>query len=180
MIHINRQNIWDPTGSMHNDFSIIKELVYNPCHLQCGEPTLEEESAEYGASTFNLGDLFIKFRIAKTTPRKVGQFVTLWKRIVNGPIQPYDMSDPINLFIITTRKDQNFGHFIFPKSALRKNGVLSMKGEGGKRAIRVYPPWEKNLNRQAQKAQEWQKEFFLEIPLNGSIDYDRAKHLYSI
>lgn len=77
---------------------------------------MEPESVEYGAYTFGLNDLSIKFRGAKITTTKAGQFVTLWKRIANGSIQPHDISDPVDLFIISTSKDNYLGHFVFPKS----------------------------------------------------------------
>jgi hypothetical protein len=38
---------------------------------------MEAESAEYGAYTFELNDLSVRFRVAKITPTKIGQFVTL-------------------------------------------------------------------------------------------------------
>ena len=82
--------------------------------------------------------------------------MTLWKRIKNGPIQPFDISDPIDFFIISTRKGNNFGQFVFPKAVLYEQGVISKNAEGGKRAIRVYPPWDKGLNNQALKTQKWQ------------------------
>ncbi|MFQ6421766.1 MULTISPECIES: MepB family protein [unclassified Bacillus (in: firmicutes)] len=50
----------------------------------------------------------------------------------------------------------------------------------GKRAIRVYPPWDKTTSRQAQKTQAWQLEYFLEIPVNRPIDCVRAQMLYSL
>ncbi|MEK3849975.1 MepB family protein [Paenibacillus sp. FSL R7-0340] len=55
----------------------------------------------------------------------------------DGPIQPYDVSDPIDFLVISTRKDSSLRQFVFPKSILIK---LSNKDEGGKRAIRIYPP----------------------------------------
>src|SRR5258708_5952015 len=94
-------------------------------------------------SSFNLNGFFIRFRVAKITPTKIGQFVTLWKRIGNGPTQPYDTSDTVDFFIISTRKDDHFGQFVFPKSVLSEQGILSINGKGGKRGIRVYPPWDK-------------------------------------
>lgn len=140
---------------------------------------MEAESAEYGAYTFELNGSSILFRVAKITPTKIGQFVTLWKRIGNGPIQPYDASDEIDFFVVSTRKNDQFGQFIFPKSVLCHHDVLSIKGKGGKRAIRIYPPWDKTINRQAQKTQIWQMDYFLEIPKNSEINCGRAQMLYS-
>lgn len=165
---------------MHNDFLATKDLVYDPCHFKCSQPVLEAESAEYGACAFKLNHLSIKFRVAKITPTKAGQFVTLWKRIGNGPIQPYDVSDSIDFFVVSTRKNNHFGQFIFPKSVLCEQGVLSMNGKDGKRAMRVYPSWDNTLNRQAQKTQQWQMKFFLEIPQNNKVDITRAKMLYGL
>ena len=85
-----------------------------------------------------------------------------------------------DFFVISIRKDNNFGQFIFPKSVLCQHDIMSMKGQGGKRAIRVYPPWDNALNKQAQKTQAWQINYFLEIPANKLIDYDRARKLYSL
>lgn len=175
----NIQTSWISTDTIHQDLLDIKYLVYDPCKLKCSQPLMEPESADYGAYTFKLNGFSIRFRIAKTTPTKVGQFVTLWKRVGNGPIQPYDISDPDDFFIISTRKDYNFGQFVFPKSVLSEQGILSIKGKGGKRAIRVYPPWDIMLNRQAQKTQQWQMKYFLEIPRNNKINYALAEMLYS-
>ncbi|EKD72557.1 MAG: hypothetical protein ACD_45C00643G0006, partial [uncultured bacterium] len=75
------------------------------------------------AVKYTFGPLFELY--PKITPTKVGQFVTLWKRINNGPIQPYDVSDPVDFFIVSARKDDCFGQFIFPKSVLRDQAVLS-------------------------------------------------------
>jgi len=154
-------------------------LLYNPSKFQYTSPQTESENFAYAASTFELNSREIRFRIAKTTPTKVGQFVTLWKRIKNGPIQPFDMSDKVELFVINVRKGNLFGQFVFPKSILCEKGIVSNENNGGKRAIRVYPPWELDLNQQAHKTQKWQLEYFLEIPQTKSVDFVRAKRLYS-
>lgn len=140
---------------------------------------VDPENIQYGGYTFALNNSLVKFRIAKITPTKIGQFVTLWKRDIDGITQPYDVSDPFVFYIISTRKENHFRQFVFPKSLLYKQGVLSADGKGGKRALRVYPPWDTGLNRQAQKTQKWQIEYFLEIPHNGQVDYTRAKMLYT-
>jgi hypothetical protein len=163
---------------LHQDLAGIKSLLYDPCGFKCSQLIKETESAEYGAYTFQLNDFFIRFRVAKITPTKTGQFVTLWKRIGNKPIQPYDISDQIDFFVVSTRKDNYFGQFVFPKVVLHEQGILSVNGKGGKRAIRVYPPWDNDLNKQAQKTQRWQINYFLEIPQDNKIDYARAEMLY--
>src|SRR5579862_6830557 len=125
------QNSCNVTDEIHQDLLATINRIYSPSGFECSLPVKEEESAEYGAYIFKLDSLSIKYRVAKVTPTKVGQFVTLWKRIGNGPIQPYDVSDPIDFFIVSTRKDNYFGQFIFPKSVLRDQGVLSISGKGG-------------------------------------------------
>ncbi|WP_088044275.1 MepB family protein [Bacillus sp. EAC] len=170
---------WIATDTLHCDLLTIKDIVYNPCRFDCSLPRIESQNAEYGAYVFNLNSLSIRFRVAKITPKKVGQFVTLWERIGDSPIQPYDISDPVDLFVISTRNDDKFGQFIFPKTVLCDQGILSNKGKGGKRAIRVYPPWDKPSSRQAKKTQTWQLEYFLETPLSRPIDCVRAHNLYN-
>lgn len=158
---------------------VIQECVFKPNHFSYSQAQIEPESAEYSAAKFELNGFNVLFRVAKITPTKIGQFVTLWKRVGKGPIQPFDKSDAIDFFLIATRSDNNFGQFIFPKEALIEADIVSIEGRGGKRAIRVYPPWDKTTSKQAQKTQRWQLEYFLEIPLNGQIDILRAKKLYA-
>ncbi len=176
----NEQKSWHTIPSIHQDLLITKELLYDICHFKCSNLLREAESIEYGAYTFDLNDFIIRFRIAKITPTKAGHFVVLWKRNENGITEPYDTSDAVDFFVISTRKDNHFGQFVFPKSVLCKHDILSINGEGGKRGIRVYPPWEKTLNRQAQKTQQWQIEYFLGISPDTPIDGARAQMLYAV
>lgn len=165
---------------IHPELIRSMDLVFNPCNFKYSEPIIESQSSEYGAYMFRLNSTNIRFRVAKITPTKIGQFVTLWKRIGNGTIQPYDMEDPIELFIVVTAKDDKFGQFIFPKSILYKHGIVSRSSQGGKRAMRVYPPWDITTNKQAQKTQAWQLEYFLDISINAPVNQHRAKILYSL
>lgn len=120
----------------------------------------EEESAEYAAHTFEQGGKQIHFRVAKITPTKVGQFVTFWKRLDGGPIQPFDQSDSFDALMVVTCEDFHSGYFMFPKSALIAQDIISVNHAGGKRAFRVYPPWVKTESKQAQKTQSWQLKYF--------------------
>ncbi len=161
-----------------DNFKILSEQIFEVCGLKWSEPELDHESSEYQACTFRINNRTVRYRHAKVTPTKNGQFVTLWKRISKKPIQPYDSSDDIDLFLVTINSKNKYGQFVFPKSVLIKQGVLSVKGKGGKRAIRVYPPWDKAESKQAQKTQDWQLDFFSKLPKNNSIEIQKIRSLY--
>jgi hypothetical protein len=163
---------------LSEDLLTTFELIYNICGVDCTEPQLEAQNADYGAYLFHANSQLIRFRVAKITPKKDGQFVTLWKRNENGISQPFDESEPVNYFVICTRNGNNFGQFVFPKDVLLSRKVLSMNGKGGKRAIRVYPIWDNPKSKLAQKTQEWQLEYFLDTPSNRPINMTRASLLY--
>ena len=150
-------------NKLHPDFIATQKLAYDPLGLQYSDLVQEIESQEYGACAFKLNDSLIRFRVAKITPTKIGQFVTFWKRIDNGPIMPFDMSDSFDFLVVSVRTNNHFGQFIFPKNILWQNGLISKEGKGGKRAMRVYPPWDKADNPQAKKTQAWQINYFCEI-----------------
>lgn len=162
---------------VHPDLITAQKLVYEPNGLDCKVVEIDIESKEYGACTLQINNLRAKFRVGKITPTKIGQFVTLWKRIGKGPIQPYDITDPVDLFIVSVRNNQHFGQFIFPKEVLYEKGVLSKNEQGGKRAMRIYPPWDQPDNSQAQKSQHWQLNYFFEIGAQGT-DRDRIQKLF--
>jgi hypothetical protein len=153
---------------------IAKAKVFDKCGLEMTELKEEKESKEYSAHTFCLNGLSVLYREAKTTPTKAGQFVTLWKRNNNKIIEPFESTDKIDLVIINTYKEDNAGQFIFTKQALLNNKVFTHESKEGKRAIRVYPPWEKELNKQAQKTQQWQLECFLETADDKPLEMARA------
>ncbi|MCX4688774.1 MepB family protein [Kitasatospora purpeofusca] len=173
-----RPESWSGTAPVHGDLVAAKVLVYDPCGFACSLPVPEAESAEYAAHEFTLDGLAVRFRAARTTPTKVGQFVTVWKRSPAGPIRPFDATDPVDLFVISTRDDDHFGQFVFPVDALRRHDVVSADGAGGKRAFRVYPPWVTPASRQAARTQAWQLGFFLYLPQGGPVDLARARELY--
>lgn len=167
-------------AGVHPDFLVVQELIYGPGGFEASKPQVEPESVEYGACAVEVNGKALRFRVSKITPTKVGQFVTFWKRIENGPIQPFDAADPIDFLVVSCRKGQLLGQFVFPKSVLCERNVLSVRGEGGKRAIRVYPPWDRPTSHQALKTQSWQLPYFLETPEDRPIDLARARQLYHL
>ena len=168
------------TNVIHGDFFNTKNILYDQCNFTLLKLNAEEESSEYGACTFILNNLNIRFRVAKITPKKIGQFVTLWKRIGEGPTQPYDSNDDVAFFVISTRCDNHFGQFIFPKPVLIEKDIFSLNGNGGKCGIRVYPPWDKAENSQAKRTQKWQLQYFLNLTSGTPVDLEHAESLYSI
>jgi hypothetical protein len=164
------------TQNRENDLSDCCAF-YNAHNFSYTIPVKEEESSEYNAHVFELNGRQVKYRKSKITPTKAGQFVTLWKRNKKGIIEPFEFSDPIDLFIISVRTENSFGQFIFSKSVLCEQGIVSTSVKEGKRAMRVYPPWDVTTSKQAQKTQLWQKEFFIEMNDVKKLDRERLKSM---
>jgi hypothetical protein len=162
-----------------SDLIYIQTQVFDACRFEYTEPIIEIESAEYSACYFKLNNLHISFRKAKITPTKVGQFVTLWKRIESGIIAPFENTDSIDLVLINVINDNQFGQFVFPKSVLCEKGILTVNEKEGKRGFRVYPPWDKTTNKQAIKTQNWQLNYFLDLSKFQSETLEKAKSLYN-
>jgi hypothetical protein len=156
----------------------IKDQVYNKCALKISNFKLEHESKTYDACQFRLNEANVVCRSSKVTPKKVGQFVTFWKRIENGPIAPFNENDTVDFFIVNVRTENRLGQFVFPKSILVKKGILSTPKNEGKRAFRVYSSWDVVNSKQAEKSQKWQRDYFYEI--NGQMNYKRIVELYSL
>ncbi|WP_406000203.1 MepB family protein [Streptomyces sp. NBC_00829] len=169
---------WQRWAGIPGDLLAARSLVYEPSGFRCSRPVPEAESAEYGACAFTLDGLSVRFRVAKTTPTKAGQFVTVWVRSASRPIRPFDAEDAVDLCVISTRDDQGFGQFVLPRDVLCERGIMSRSGAGGKRAFRVYPPWATTTSRQARHTQMWQLNHFLPLPEDGPVDTARARALY--
>jgi len=173
------ENLFAYPGILPSDLLLAIELAYAPCGLSAQNFVKEQESAEYSAFVFELNGMRIKFRAGKITPTKIGQFVTFWKRIGDGVILPHDMDDPFDFFVVSIREGDHFGQFIFPKAVLLEKGVVSQFGKGGKRAMRIYPPWNIADNRQAKTTQAWQLKYFFEVHENEAIDLVKIRKLFS-
>lgn len=162
-----------------HELLIIIEKVYDKCSLELQDLIVELESNDYNACSYLLSGRRIICRNSKITSKKCGQFVTFWKRNAGGPIAPFDASDEVDFFVVNTGSKHNFGQFVFPKTELIKRGIISTKLKEGKRAIRVYPPWDKPSSQQAVKTQQWQLKFFLSFEADKPIDVKRVKELYA-
>lgn len=166
------------SAAPHADLLAAQALAYGPCGLQYDQLQTEAESADYAACSLTLNGLRVRYRVAKITPNKVGQFVTLWKRVGRGPIQPFEMSDPVDVFVVSVRSGAHFGQFVFPKAVLAAQGVVaSGESKPGKRALRVYPPWDTTTSRQAERTQAWQLRYFLDLTEGRAVDLARVRAL---
>ena len=158
----------------------FKELkvLYEACSFAISDFKVEAESQEYGACKFQLNGLRVVYRNAKTTPKKVGQFVTCWKRNEKGPIEPFSELDSFDLLVINVSTNNHHGQFVFPKLVLAQKRILSTQTKAGKRGFRVYPLWDKTTVGQARSTQKWQLDYFL---LTGDhLNLVEAKRLYKV
>ena len=122
---------------------------------------IDEESNAYSACSFSLDSKRIVYRKANTTPKKIGQFVAIWKRNKLGETAPYQDTDSLDALIIAVETATHRGQFIFPRELLVKKNILSSSTKLGKRGIRVYPSWDTPTNKQAIKTQQWQLDYFV-------------------
>jgi hypothetical protein len=156
------------------------EHIYEPAGLTLTDNARrEEDSVEYGACRFGLDGKVIVFRVAKTTPTKLGQFVTLWKRATpTREIAPLDSGDGIAFVVINVADETHRGQFVFDRQILAARSIMSIEGKGGKRAFRVYPPWSRPVAKQAIKTQEWQLRYFLALDQCGYADPVQVRRLF--
>jgi len=172
------ENILTKTNLLNPDLKLVKDRVYDPCGISLTNYVISRESVEYGACSFELNGRFIQHRVAKITPTKAGQFVTIWNRSQDGKTEPFDSSDDIDFIIITARKGDSFGQFIFPKALLTEKGIITHNCKDGKRGIRVYPPWDSMASTQAKQTQSWQRKYFLEVGNDELLDLDWVRQLF--
>ncbi|WP_413533807.1 MepB family protein [Empedobacter brevis] len=155
----------------------FEDYILKSKNLSISNLEKDVECDEYFGYNFNVNELSIKFRKAKITPKKVGQFVTLWKRNNVKETEPFDENDEFDYYIIATEENSKLGFYIFPKSILIEKHILTSTRKEGKRGFRVYPNWVKTENKQAEKTQNWQQDYFVET-INNKVDSSQIKSLF--
>lgn len=138
--------------------SVLKAREYKIQHL-----IEDKECKEYFGYNFQLNQLKIKFRKAKITPKKAGQFVTLWKRNAEQQTEPFGVRDEFDFYIVFTEYENKYGFFLFPKQILSEKQILTTNQKEGKRGFRVYPKWIKTESKQAEETQVWQTKYFVDL-----------------
>lgn len=158
----------------------INKNIYETIDLIIESVKEEKQNSKYGAGTFAISSKTVRFRVANTTPTKVGQFVAFWEKDENNKNQPYLYEEAPDLLVITTFKSENeFGQFIFPKEVLLKQNILRSISTKGKMAIRVYPNWDSPSSKQAIKTQQWQLPYFVDMRNPNKLPLEKITELYS-
>ena len=162
---IEQKNQKQQFETLPTNLRIAFQYAYGPAGIEVTtQPRREAESEEYGACRFAFSGKSIVFRVAKTTPTKIGQFVTTWKRpSQNAEIVPFDANDQVDFIVISVFDEKHQGQFVFNREVLMSKGIMSKSGKGGKLSFRVYPPWTKPIVPAAIKTQKWQMNYFFSI-----------------
>lgn len=139
-----------------------------------------EEGHEYFAHRYELSNKKVAFRIAKKTPKKLGLFVTSWKRTPHNKIEPFSQNDNLDFISIGIIEGSKIGLFVFPKASLVRNKIMSSTECKGKLGFRVYSPSDQLSSLQAIKTQNWQCNYFVDISDTSTENCQRIKQLYQL
>lgn len=146
---------------MIKELQLLNDLILKELNLKLSEINPDLECEEYSGFNFKINQTNFKFRKSKLTPKKVGQFVTFWKRDSDGKTVPFDVNDDFDFYIISIEESENSGFFMFPKIILEKENLISSEEKTGKRGFRVYADWHSPNNKQAEKTKVWQTKYFI-------------------
>ncbi|OPC06502.1 hypothetical protein BAS09_02680 [Elizabethkingia ursingii] len=165
---------------MNEDLYRLENILLKENGLKISMLIEDSECEEYFGYNFQLNHYNIKFRKAKVTPKKNGQFVTLWRRNTDKQTEPFHYNDSFDFYIIATEYHEKSGYFIFPKSLLAEKQILTSDSREGKRGFRVYPVWDIPQNKQAEKTQKWQLEYFIDTALPGNLITEKLNIIFKL
>lgn len=167
-------------NSFEKTLDYVNKVVYEPNQLTVSSTIEEKQNAKYGGGRFQLSTKTVRFRVAKTTPAKIGQFVAFWEKDENNKNQPFSFEAAPDLLVINTSTSDNlFGQFIFPKEVLLKQNILSSTSTKGKMGIRIYPSWDSPTSQVALTTQAWQLAYFIDLSNTDKLPVERILELYS-
>ena len=159
----------------------VNENFYAPNHLTIKDTQEENQNSDYGAGIFQLNTKSVRFRVAKITPTKIGQFVAFWEKDLDNKNQAFSYGNAPDLLVINTftNDDRYYGQFVFPKEVLVKQNILKTDTVKGKMAIRVYPSWDTPTSKQAIATQKWQLPYFVVLNNEDNTQTRKLLELYS-
>ena len=165
-------------NEFHKAISYVDKILYKPNNLIIKDENEEKQNSDYGAGILQLNSKSIRFRVAKITPHKIGQFVAFGEKDRRNKNQPFSYDESPDLVVINTFTGENFGQFIFPKDILVKKGILKTDEQKGKMGMRVYPRWDIPVNKQAISTQKWQLDYFIDISDTNNLYHQEILKLY--
>lgn len=162
--------------------SLLQELekVYEPLGWSMKNFSADPESVLYEGATFLLQNKRVCFRKAKITPKKVGQFVTIWTRDDLEKTRPFNVTDDIDILVIYVESGEHRGQFVFSFDAATHQGLFSTPLKVGKRGFRVYPPWDVVNNSEAKRTQQKYLPYFVKLDQIGNESYHTISRLYGL
>lgn len=157
-------------NEFYKAFTYVNENFYKPNNLKVNNIQEENQNEKYGAGIFRINSKTVRFRVARITPKKKGQFIACWEKGGDNKNQAYSYENATELLVINTfGNHNNFGQFIFPKEILLKYNILKTDTSKGKMAIRVYPSWDILTSKQAIATQRWQLPYFINLNHSSSV-----------
>ncbi|QGG52086.1 MepB family protein [Lysinibacillus pakistanensis] len=167
-------------NEFNKTLTFVNELLYEPNHLTIKNIREESQNSDYGAGVFQLNSKSVRFRVAKITPNKVGQFVSFWEKDEANKNQAFSYDNATDLLVINTFNNTgDFGQFVFPKEVLLKQNILKTANTKGKMAIRVYPSWDTPSSKQAIATKKWQSPYFVKMEATTRLSIHELLKLYS-
>jgi len=167
-------------NEFNKTLTYVNELLYEPNHLTIKNIREETQNSDYGAGIFQLNSKSVRFRVAKITPTKVGQFVSFWEKDAANKNQAFSYENATDLLVINTfNNNGDFGQFVFPKEVLLKQNILKTANTKGKMALRVYPSWDTPTSKQAIVTKKWQSPYFVKVDATTSLSIHELLKLYS-
>lgn len=164
---------------MIKEIKIFNDWGFKALNLNISDITPDLECEEYFGFNFKINQTHIKFRKSKLTPKKIGQFVTFWKRNSDKETVPFDINDDFDFYIIAIEENNNSGFFIFPKTILEKENLISSKQKIGKRGFRIYADWHFPNSKQAEKTKLWQTQFFINYSGSENEISEKFKNIFN-
>ncbi len=158
----------------------VEQILLQHFNISFINLTKDEECNEYDGFNCKTTIDNIKYRKAKITPKKSGQFVTLWRRNEKGITEPFTIDDAFDFYIIAAKISNELGCFIFPKNVLAEQHILSTAKREGKRGFRIYPEWDIPTNKQAEKTKLWQNKYFINLTNINDEALQKARYILNI
>ena len=167
-------------NKFNKTLAYVNELLYEPNNLTIKNIQEETQNSDYGAGIFQLNSKSVRFRVAKITPTKIGQFVSFWEKDEANKNQAFSYDNATDLLVINTfNENGDLGQFVFPKEILLQQNILRTSNTKGKMAIRVYPSWDTPTSKQAIATQEWQLPYFCYMSDINSLPIHELLKLYA-